>query len=56
MVVGVLWHFAPGMGYAASIGALFAGRLGFAGSLGIDALVGNRNGWRFDGRSQRRQC
>ena len=52
LVVGVLWHFAT------SIGTFVAGRLGFAGSLGIDALVGNGNGWRpnMEGRSQRGQC
>ena len=40
LVVGVLWRFAPGTGYA--IGSAFVvGRLGFAGSLGIDVLVVN---------------
>ena len=41
MVVGVLWRFAPGTGYATSMGAFVVGRLGFAGSLGIDVLVVN---------------
>ena len=41
LVVGVLWRFAPGTGYATSIGAFVVGRLGFAGSLGIDVLVVN---------------
>ncbi|EJK78083.1 hypothetical protein THAOC_00037, partial [Thalassiosira oceanica] len=36
------------MGYAAGIGAFVAGRLGFAGSLGINALVENGKGWRLN--------
>ena len=56
MVVGVLWHVAPSMGYAAGIGAFFAGRLGFAGSLGIDVPVENGKGRRLnlERRSRRR--
>ena len=48
MVVCVLWRV-PGTGYAISIGAFVIGGLGVAGSLGIDALVGNGNGWRLNG-------
>ena len=59
LIVGVLWRFAPGMGYATSIGVFVAGRLGFAGSLGIDALIGNGNGWwkpNMEGRSREGLC
>ena len=43
-------------GYAVSIGTFVAGSLGFAGSLGIGALVENGEGWRLnlERRSQRR--